>query len=92
MPECKACGAQLVWGKDVVTGSLHPLEAPALEPKPGRIAYDPRTQRAQVMREETMDRVDEYVAKGATFHESHFGSCPNARSFRGVNPHQASLW
>lgn len=92
MPDCKACGTSLVWGKDVVTGSLHPLEAPALEPKPGRVAYDARTQRAQVMREQDMARADEYVAKGATFHESHFGGCPQARAFRGVNPRQMGLW
>ena len=80
-----------MWGKDVVTGAMHPLEAPALDPLPGRVAYDARTQRAQVMREETMPRAEEYRERGATFHDSHFGACPKAHDFRSVNPHQQRL-
>lgn len=96
--ECRSCKARIFWCTLMTFegGKPHPLEVEEREPERLLIAYNPISGTGLVLTAARMEaRLEEFKAKGATFHASHFDACPDAGEHRApaetVHPEQGSL-
>lgn len=97
---CESCGADILWITllQLEGGQLHPVDAervlgPIGAPVPGQIAVRRLELVGLVGNVLTAvrlaRRLEEYLAKGAHWHTSHFATCPNAEKHR--HPGQLEL-
>lgn len=98
-PVCSSCGAEIKWVTLLTLegGQLHPVDFDPCEmPEIGMLAVRRRELEGWVALVITKDvaarRMEELLTKGATFHKSHFATCPDADEHRRkVHPEQVSL-
>jgi hypothetical protein len=66
------------------TGRLNPLDRAEVEPAPKVVAYNAQSGGGFVLTEALMPFASTWARAGATFHTSHFSSCPGAAKHRKV--------
>lgn len=95
---CRACGAEMLWAVMVEPdGTLrvdergrerrNPLDAEPLNPATvteatHAVALNPRNGHGTMVTGETIGQLASWAAAGATFHLSHFATCPERQRFR----------
>lgn len=72
--------------------SRTPLDPEELEPAAGLVCFNPATTNAIVATERDLNALAGYRSKGATFHRTHFETCPASERHRGVSRAQEALW
>lgn len=89
MPECRSCGAAIIWAE--TPDARMPLDAePVALPAIGLVAFNPTTGRARALNTENLAKVEAWQSGGVTVHRSHFATCPHAEQHR-VHPAQEAL-
>lgn len=80
---CRSCGAPVVWAVVHRSGRRIPLDRESLaEPRPGIAAYNPATGRCHIVSTADLYLTERWREAGATFHRTHFASCPQADRWR----------
>jgi hypothetical protein len=80
---CGACKAPIQWAK-MGSGKMNPLDVEQVpaEAKKGVIAFNPRTGAGSSVTVKNLADCAMWREKGATFHISHFATCPKAQRFK----------
>lgn len=88
MNQCRACPAEVLWCEMANTGKPNPLDTATipieevLAGKRGVTAYNPNTRRGMSVTKTNVDQVVKWALAGATFHLSHFATCPARQQFK----------
>jgi hypothetical protein len=88
-PTCSSCGQAMIWAR--LDGGWEHLDRAGLEPAPGRVAYNPRSGRAHVLRPGELEEARRWATAGVTFHARHTDVC-DARAASGQRRGQAELF
>jgi hypothetical protein len=80
---CRACGAPMLWAQ-MPSGRLNPLDPDPVDAEVGKgvVAYNPNTGHALPVNNANIGDCPRWAARGASFHVSHFATCPERDRFR----------
>lgn len=83
VPQCRACHALVIWAK-MPSGKQNPLDVAEVIPEPGRgvVAFNPSTGGGMPVTKDNFEKIDFWRRAGATFHVSHFSTCPQRHRFK----------
>ena len=80
---CRACGASMLWAR-MPSGRLNPLNVDEVQPEPGAgvVAFNPATGNGVPVINANAHDCPRWAEHGATFHTSHFATCPERGRFK----------